>query len=259
MGSASNGGLERLRLAGPDVLRPLLTFFRWKNEVPLHGVATEQRQVAAEQDPVEGREGAVKLVGMRGDELVHSRMAHDLGRERNPSRLDSFDFSNEKISDRCLLGPRLGPRPSSNSVEMPSRFRGDAAQPNRVAWLRLSGRARQIEASLREASSRGQMLQPWARHRDLTSPTEPPPAPGARMAQPAARRARLDSHSTVTTRPSYAHSSGTLATCASICLLMCDDGRQQLLDATREVLGGGLVGPYAAAAARPGRRCRSPA
>jgi hypothetical protein len=41
-----------------------------------HGVATEERQVAAEQDPVEAREGALELVGMLGDELVHVLIAH---------------------------------------------------------------------------------------------------------------------------------------------------------------------------------------
>jgi hypothetical protein len=49
-----------------------------------HGVATEEWQVAAEQDSVEARESTLKLVGVRGDELVHSRVAHELRRERNP-------------------------------------------------------------------------------------------------------------------------------------------------------------------------------
>jgi hypothetical protein len=36
-----------------------------------HGGAAEERQVAAEQNPIDAREGALKLVGVLGDELVH--------------------------------------------------------------------------------------------------------------------------------------------------------------------------------------------
>jgi hypothetical protein len=49
-----------------------------------HGVPTEERQVAAEQDPVEAGEGALELIGVRGDELVHAPIAHELRREGNP-------------------------------------------------------------------------------------------------------------------------------------------------------------------------------
>jgi hypothetical protein len=51
---------------------------------PGHAVAAEERQVAAEQHPIDAREGALELVGVLGDELVHSRIAHELRREGNP-------------------------------------------------------------------------------------------------------------------------------------------------------------------------------
>jgi hypothetical protein len=46
-----------------------------------HGVATEERQVAAEQTPIEAREGALERVDVLGYELVPSSIAHELRRE----------------------------------------------------------------------------------------------------------------------------------------------------------------------------------
>jgi hypothetical protein len=104
-----------------------------------------------------------------GDELVHARIAHEVRRERNPCRRGSFEFSIEKelrsfprddLSDiRGRIGHPiaavLGQPPRSQDAhrysfrslgqqlnDISSRFRGDAAQPRRLAWLRPSGRAR---------------------------------------------------------------------------------------------------------------------
>jgi hypothetical protein len=43
-----------------------------------HGVATEEWQGAAKQNPIEARERPLELVGVLRDELVHSRIGHEL-------------------------------------------------------------------------------------------------------------------------------------------------------------------------------------
>ena len=43
-----------------------------------HGGATEERQIATEEQPVKARQGALDLVGVLGDEVFHALIAQQL-------------------------------------------------------------------------------------------------------------------------------------------------------------------------------------
>src|SRR5262245_5876605 len=123
-------------------------------------------------NPVEARQDTLELVAMLADELVHARIARDLRREytppsarlvrvvdpaRNPILPPREDFVEVRGISSSLIAALLGSAASvlgrppisvrafgQQRNELPSRLRGDTAPPRCLAWLRPSGRGRQL-------------------------------------------------------------------------------------------------------------------
>src|SRR5262249_6734697 len=105
-----------------------------------HRGATEERQVAAEQDPVEAGQDAVELVGMRGDELVHARIAPQLWRKGNSlpiAHVRTLEQERNPILPRPTLPPpcALPPQPSTRGS---GPVRGGAAMPRRLGLVAVA-------------------------------------------------------------------------------------------------------------------------
>jgi len=128
-----------------------------------HGVAAEERQVAPEDQAVKAGQGPLDGVRVLADELVHPRIAPELGRERNPRGTTPLvrildperhqTLPAEDVDDTLgPIGPLIAPpqgQPSRSHAphpifdrgpgrqlpEMSPAFRGERAQPSRLGLV----------------------------------------------------------------------------------------------------------------------------
>ncbi len=112
VGHPAGMGLETLGLLDQEAREvPAMDLFGF--EEGGHGVAAEERQVATEDQAVKAGEGPLDGVRVLGDELVHSGIAHELGREGNllaPMALVRIlDPERNPILPRDGLGEPRGP------------------------------------------------------------------------------------------------------------------------------------------------------
>jgi hypothetical protein len=124
LGHPSGVILEQERLTKQEALQLVPLDFAGVEETR-HGCATEEREIATEEYPVEARKGPLELVGMSLDELVHAFIAHQLGIE--PA------FS----ARRPGMKPSVSP-PHTAHVHHPSSF--SSRCPGRHEIANLPGR-----------------------------------------------------------------------------------------------------------------------
>ena len=108
-----------------------------------HGIATKEGQVAAKDQAVKAGESPLDDVRVFGDELVHSRIAHELRRESTPPAIPcqragaALNLRSRKTSDPSPRTPTdiFDRGPGRQPAEMPGRSETETAQPGRLGLV----------------------------------------------------------------------------------------------------------------------------